>query len=771
MPLTDQTRIARQAAQPQILRLWRALVPLTSTVSFMNTGAHPDDETSAMLAAMGFRDGVDLSYACSTRGEGGQNDIGTEATEALGVLRTAEMERASDALNLRMYWLSQFPDDTIFDFGFSKSGKETLAKWDEARTLARFVDILRLERPDIICPTFLDIPGQHGHHRAMTEAAHRVFDLAADPTYGGSTLPVWQVKKLYLPAWSGAGQAYDDDLPPPPATLTVSADGIEEITGTSYAMLGQHSRAFHKTQAMGNWVAPGAERNWPLHLANRRTTGPDTTIADGLPQTLADLGNAAAQMHIDAALAAFPDRRAVVAELSAAHGALDLAACPPDLHHKLRRKQQQLATALRIAAGVELRATLDRDTLRPGDSTGFQVEQRTGDADQLRHAPALPDGWLHADDTLSVTPDAPLADPYPDSYLPGAPRAPCVEVAITTAGVTSTTYVPFETPPLVLPATSARLTPMLDVVNRRAPARDIDLHLRDIHPTGATPTLDLPAGWSATQNDTGLSVTLPADVAAGRYDLPLRLNGDLGQTQRQIAHDHIDPRALITPAQMQLSVIDAALPEARIGYIGGGNDRVDHWLDRMGADVTALSDDQIASDSALAGFDTLVIGIFAMRFRPALAPAMPRLHDWVKNGGTLVTLYHRPWDNWHPDTTPPAPLEIGQPSLRWRVTNENAKVTPLADHPLLSHPNQITEADWAGWHKERGLYFAKRWDTAYTPLLEMADPDEDPHHGALLVADIGKGRHVHCALILHHQMEKGVPGAFRLMANLCAPRG
>jgi hypothetical protein len=110
------------------------------------------------------------------------------------------------------------------------------------------------------------------------------------------------------------------------------------------------------------------------------------------------------------------------------------------------------------------------------------------------------------------------------------------------------------------------------------------------------------------------------------------------------------------------------------------------------------------------------------------------------------------------------------PSLRWRVTDEAAHVTQIAEHPILQTPNKITPEDWDNWVKERGLYFAKSWDAAYTPLLEMADPDEAPHQGALLVADIGKGRHVHTSLILHHQMEHLVPGAYRLMANLVAPR-
>ena len=168
-----------------------------------------------------------------------------------------------------------------------------------------------------------------------------------------------------------------------------------------------------------------------------------------------------------------------------------------------------------------------------------------------------------------------------------------------------------------------------------------------------------------------------------------------------------------------------------------------------------------------AGFDTVLVGVFAFRFRPDLLDTLPALHEWTRAGGNLVTLYHRPGDNWDPDTTPPEHLQIGSPSLRWRVTDEAAEVTHLIpDHPLLTTPNRIGAQDWGGWHKERGLYFAKSWDEVYTPLLSMADPDEAPHKGALLSAEIGQGRHTHCALIVHHQMEKLTPGAFRLMANL-----
>ena len=139
-------------------------------------------------------------------------------------------------------------------------------------------------------------------------------------------------------------------------------------------------------------------------------------------------------------------------------------------------------------------------------------------------------------------------------------------------------------------------------------------------------------------------------------------------------------------------------------------------------------------------------------------------------GGNLVTLYHRPWDNWQIDKTPLAPITIGKPSLRWRVTDENAKIAHLLpDHPLLNFPNKITQADWQDWQKERGLYFASNWDSQYTPLLSMADTNEKALDGSLLSGKFGKGRHTHTSLILHYQLEKLVPGAYRLLANLLNP--
>lgn len=781
MATQDQMRLREDRERPRIMQLWWALRPLTSVVRFMNTGAHPDDEITSMLAALAFRDGLNLSYACSTRGEGGQNDIGTESGFDLGALRTREMERACDVLNMRVYWLSETSEDSITDFGFSKSGVETLAKWGKDRTLARFVEIIRTDKPDIICPTFLDVPGQHGHHRAMTEAAHLAMAAAADPGFA-SGQPPWKIAKMYLPAWSGAGQAYDDDLPPPRATLTIAGKDKDPMSGWSWERIGQQSRAYHRTQGMGRWVPAGECRDWPLHLVESHVAGPDERLCSGLPRKVADLADIsgaepiagklrAAGAAIDTAVAVFPrfDDIADAATDALRHIKDAISKCPdaaaPMILHRLQAKEDQLGQVLRFAKGIEVRARTSDIWLHPGDSTDLEIELDKADAD-VSVSLDLPKGWTANESQLSLAKDAAPSDPYRSAYDPTVPPAPALVLDL---GDTQT-RVALEAAPVVLPAVLAEMSPTRAVLNKNHSNRTLYVAVSGPRPLDAEPELDVPDEWVAKRTANGFDVTLPDHPKTGVFELPLNLGGRPAFAVRLIAYDHVEPTARAETARVRVLVADIALPKARIGYIGSGNDQVDEWLAAVGMDVTPLEDADLSNDERLAGFDSLVIGIFAMRFRSGLVEAMPRIHRWVENGGTLVTLYHRPWDNWDPQTIPPRRLDIGMPSLRWRVTDETAEVTHLVDHEVLKGPNLIGPDTWQGWVKERGLYFAKSWDAAYTPLLEMADPGEAPHRGSLLVADIGAGRHVHTSLILHHQMANLVPGAFQLMANLVQPR-
>ncbi|WP_455429922.1 PIG-L family deacetylase [Microvirga aerilata] len=359
--LDDHKRLARAVHQPALVRLHRALSRLPSVLTVMNTGAHPDDEENEMLAALRFAFGMRIVVACSTRGEGGQNALGPERGAALGALRTAEMEEAARRIDADVAWLGHGPDDPVHDFGFSKNGDETLRRWGEQRIVERLVRAYRQYRPDVVIPTFLDVPGQHGHHRAMTRAAETALDLAADlsafPEHASLGLRPWQVSKFYLPAWSGAGYAYDDEAPPPPATVSVQVAHRDEVTGLAYQQLGEWSRAAHASQGMGVWRDKPVD-HWSLHLKRWADGSPtnESDIRDHLPATLADLAATAgltdapaaalreAQERIDDALAAFPDRQRIGVSLSRAAHLIESSLKELDRHaidligHRLERK-------------------------------------------------------------------------------------------------------------------------------------------------------------------------------------------------------------------------------------------------------------------------------------------------------------------------------------------------------------------------------------------------------------------------------------------------
>jgi len=790
MPLSDHQRLDHQRANPRIVQLWQALQPLKSCVSFMNTGAHPDDETTPMLAALALRDGVKISHACSTRGEGGQNVLGTETAEDLGVIRTREMERAAQVLGITQYWLSQSPDDTIFDFGFSKSGDETLEHWGEQCTLMRFVQILRRERPDIICPTFLDIPGQHGHHRAMTKSAFAAVRLASDaaafPELG---LPVWQVKKLYLPAWSGAGDAYDDDLPPPPATVMVDASGSDAILGTDYAQIAQWSRGFHKTQGMGHWIEAGQPSQWPLHLAwvASGDAPKESSILDNLPRTLAALAAYAnapdltddlahAQASLDAAIDAFPNCKDVAknALVALGHICAAKANCPkaavPEVLHRLAAKRRQLSAV--IAVAINLRATLEFsvDEIRPGDSFTASLSLFSRDF-AVQPQLVLPTGWTATpwqDGACQITVprDANPSDPYPDTWFPDQANS-AISVVLSWTMADHQLEIPLDPTGhlTILPSLCATLSTDTAVL-RLSDAKPIEIDLKQVHPADATASVTCPAGWQASCGSGAIKLVPDSPVKPGLHEFHLQLDANPASTVRRMHYQHIGHLSRAKPATIRVLALDIALPKGRIAYIGGGSDRVDQLMRNIGQRIDTISESQLG-ELDFDQYDSILVGIFAFRTRPALSRRLKDLHTWIAAGGNLVTLYHRPWDNWNPETTPPAMLKIGKPSLRWRVTNENAEVTHLVpDHALLSYPNRIGPDDWAGWQKERGLYFAAEWDALYQPLISMADRNETPLTGGLLSAKIDRGRHTHTSLILHHQLEKMVPGAYRLLANL-----
>jgi LmbE family N-acetylglucosaminyl deacetylase len=794
----DHERIAREMSDPALVRLHRKLERLASVLTVMNTGAHPDDEASGLLAALRFGFGMRIVIACSTRGEGGQNAIGPERGAALGILRTREMEEAARVLDADVAWLGHGPDDPVHDFGFSRNGDDTLARWGEDRIVERLVRAYREERPDIVIPTFLDVPGQHGHHRAMTRAARTAVDRAADPTaysaHMAEGLKPWQISKFYLPAWSGGGSTYDDEVLPPRASLVVRAPGDDVATGVPFARIGEWSRARHLSQGMGTWLET-PPRSWPLHLLlSTQGVHDETDIREGLPATVARLaedcpGDTArhlvtAQEAIDEARAAFPRRPQILAAAVAAAKAITaaLALCSDRtcdrIGHRLVRKLRELDDVIVETARLHVRARAVPPVVAPGGQTVLHVTVDAADVRASIEPVTSPDIALTGRRQrgpnllfdLDIPANASFSSPYPRRFRTlGHNGAVAVAVAAEIEGHTARSVFDLDEALSVLPERCVAIDPDAAFLNLAEKPRPFAVKTSVGGDDHSVVMLTVPEGWSVARHGDTLRVCPPVALEPGLYRLDGLVDERPAYRSTPVAYPHIGRTAHVDREGLRVLALDVALPpETRIGYAGGGNDRVGIWLARLGLDVTHLGHNDLQGD--LSRFTTIVVGIFAFGTRPDLAAARARLHRFVAAGGHLVTLYHRPSDGWDEALTPPRPIQIGSPSLRWRVTDPGAPVEVLQPaHPLLAGPNRIGPDDWKGWDKERGLYFAAAWDAAYEPLLRINDPGEAPLLGALISGRIGQGRHTHVSLALHHQLDRLVPGAVRLIANLVQP--
>lgn len=676
-------RLDHAAAHPRLLRIGRVFTRLGSSVRILIAGAHPDDEPSSLIARWSLGDGHRVHYVCVTRGQGGQNSIGPETGAALGVLRAAEMAVAADRLGMTYALLDTgAADDPLADFGFSKSADDTLRRWGAEVVLRRLVREIRSFRPDVVLPCFLDVPGQHGHHRAMTRTLLRAWEVAADPTFAPDLGPAWAISKLYLPAWSGAGESYDDAEPPPPATTLVDLSGQDPLTGMSWEQLGEWSRAAHASQGMGVWPPSDRPRHRPLHLLASRVgeTGPERGITDHLPASLAACDDPA------------------LAQLAAAVGLLRNQFPHDD------RMRGALAQVRGLLAGI-----------------GEKAPPLAARLDALRSDLAALEALL--EDGLSL----PLPPSKPSSHSAWLTRLP--------AGAYYNLAAPH---PLTLPVST----------------------------NGPCPQAILPPGWqaewSADQRPGDWRLTLQPTAAAtdGMIEIAFECADGPAVLRYASHYPHVGPIQQDFPARLRVAVVRVALPQKRrLVVLEGERAELGLCLQQLGFTVTGIE--------GLASTDAILLGPMGWRRCPEALARRAEIFDAVARGARLVTLYHRPMDHWGPDAAV-RPLTIGTPSLRFRACEPDGPVTVLEPtHPLLTHPNPLSPADWQGWVRERGLYFAQGWHSGdWRPLLAVQDRGEEPLVGSLLVADHGAGQQVHCALALHHQLPALVPGAARLLVNL-----
>jgi len=778
--------------------------------SALMIGAHDDDDDTQLLTYLSRELHLRTGYLSLARGTGAQNRIGPEQGDAMGVLLTQEAIAARRLQNVEQYYTR------VFDFGFSKTLRETMSRWDRPEVLSDIVWIMRRFRPDIVIIRYTGTPRDgHGNHQASSVLARKAIPSAADPAQFPEHLKFttpWSPKRVFQ--WSGA---------PQPNSVALEVGGYNASLGWSYGEIASLSRTAFRSQSMGGVPMPGARRVFltPLdaHKQADLLDGVDTTwnridgakpIGDALAEILRD-------HQADRPDQSVPALVAVRAQLEV----LRSKSTDPWVDLKLTELDETIAQC----AGLWLRAIAQPEVVTPGSavnvstavvnrlpmnielsaitlqSGGSEVELVSSPIRLLPNQPSLHRGawtvpteqppsqpyWLGRRDALvAVVAHQLLIGPAEDPPLLRARfrfRAAGRRFEVTRP-VRHLRYEPGEgeswRPLVVAPPVTIRPGERVLVFPNVAP-KGLSLRLT-AHRDGVAGTvqLNLPAGWksepairdfritSVGQNaDVAFTVMPPAGEADVTVSAVARVGGrEICLDQTVVDYPHIERKTFFPPASVRLVRVPVRVLAKRVGYILGTGDDVPHAIAQLGCEVTRLAAEDLAG-SDLGKYDAIVLGIRAYNVRSDIQTHRERLKAYVRSGGTLLMQYTVSPGGANaavdvPDLGP-FPFRLGAD----RVTVEDSPVTfLLANHPILKIPNIIGAKDFEGWVQERGLHFADQWDPRYETPLETHDPDEAQLAGGLLFARYGQGAFVYTAHAWFRQLPAGVPGAYRVFANL-----
>ena len=773
--------------------------------------AHPDDENTNLMAFWSNGSLYDAAYLSVTRGDGGQNILGPELGERLGVIRTEELLDARRIDHARQFFTR------ALDFGFSKTADETLHIWDHDKILADVVWVVRNFRPDVIVTRFSPEDDKtHGHHTASAILAGEAFSAAAAPNRFPEQLAfvkLWQATRL---VWNTSPFFFTNrNLPFDPTGLMVlEAGGYNPLLGKAYTEIAAASISMHKSQGVGGLPRRGARKEYFKPLKGQPIT---SSLFEG----------------VDTSWSRVPNSESVateIREITSKFNPADPVGSVPDLL-KLRQamngmqdeswiaeKKADLDKIIAACLSLHVESSTATETFTPGQAAAIKLEAinrssvpvtlrevrfpNTGDSSKIDAA--LPSSELVTKDLSCRIPDDALySQPYwlrkpaslgtfavDDQKLIGLPENPPalpVEIVLQVNGqelryIVNTKYrtadaVAGEPPrPLVIaPPVFANVVNSVFVFPTNQP-KPVSVHVTAATgPAKGELKLAVPKGWkvspasipidlkSADAETTGTFTVKPPDQnSEGTLRAIVSIDGrDYSFERVRISYPHIGVQTLMPPAEAKLVRVDIRKKGDRIGYIPGAGDDVPESLRQIGYSVKILSEPEITVKN-LAQFSAVVLGIRAYNTQDRISNWLPELFDYVKQGGVVIAQYNT-LAELKTNQLGPYPLEIS----RDRVTDENAEVRILApNHPLMTTPNKITSKDFGGWVQERGLYFPNKWDSAWTPILSCNDPKEKPLDGGLLVAKFGKGFFIYTSYSWFRQLPAGVPGAYRLFANM-----
>jgi LmbE family N-acetylglucosaminyl deacetylase len=794
-----------------------AVEKLNVVGSVLMIAAHPDDDNTAVLAYYARGKKLKTAYLSLTRGEGGQNLIGDEQGDKLGVIRTQEL------LDSRRIDGAQQFFTRVIDFGFTKTASETFEKWGHEKVLSDVVWVIRKFRPDVIILRFTGTPRDgHGQHQVSAIVGREAFAAAADPTEFPEQLKYvkpWQAKRLVWNAFAFTEQQ-QRELEKTGGKMDIDCGQYDPLLGYSFGEIAGMARSTNRTQGAGTPERRGSLKQFFTLVAGAPAT---KTPFEGIDTTWNRLPGGAAV----GAILAQADR-----ELEPEHPEkiipLLLKARPlmEAIHDPYaKEKLEELDNTIALCAGLWLDVSSDHADIVPGTSarlnitainrspvpmtlesigwTGTAVsrpEVVPVNADLADNQPVTRTvEWKTAEDQPYTQPywlrEPPEGDDYriPDQRLVGLPQNPPLLTArfvlevdgteIALDRVVDHRYVDhvrgeIVTPLAIVPPVALDVSEDAMIFPNRAPKRyEVPVRANAPSQSGVV-RVSAPEGWAVQPasepfdlHDVGeqvvaaFEVTPPAAGSVGHLKAVAQDGGrEIASAMDVISYPHIPPQTLFPTSQTRVVHADIRTLAHRIGYIMGPGDKMPPALEQMGCNVTLLDSADLAQGD-LAQYDAIVTGVRAFNTRADLRANMQRLLDYVKSGGTLVVQYNVATygaDQGVLARIGPYPIHVSHE----RVTVEQAPVSfPTPDSPLLQEPNRITEKDFDGWVQERGLYFADKYDSRYQSLLASHDPGEAELKGGTLFTQYGKGAYIFTAYSWFRQLPAGVPGAFRIFAN------
>ncbi|MEL6561961.1 MAG: PIG-L family deacetylase [Bacteroidota bacterium] len=779
--------------------------------SVLYVAAHPDDENTRMIAYFANEEKMRTAYLSATRGDGGQNLIGSEIREKLGVIRTQELLAARRTDGGRQFF------SRANDFGYSKHPDETFNIWDKQKVLADFVWVIRKFRPDIMVTRFSEQPGvTHGHHTASAILAREAFKLAGDKNAFPEQLAyvsVWQPRKLF---WNTSWWFFRNTRQKMDTAqfLQVDVGKYNPLLGLSYTEIASLSRSMHKSQGFGSTGSRGKEVEYLQQLE-----GPSSkNLWDGMNTTWLRVKNGEkVKFYVDKAINEFNPGKPhlIVPHLLGALGELE------NLEDRFWKKEKtrEIKELIKACMGLYFEGKTPDYSYVPGDTfeVSYEVINRSkvnatlkniyldeiGTSDQLVNQKLENNRSFKSTKMISVPANFEFTNPYwlnensslgmyvvKDQQQRGKPENdPAVniyyEMEIEGIAVTFSSPLIFKRNDPV----DGEVYRPLEITPRVFVNIDADVLLfssdqpKSVEVTVTSGkelqdgelTLDLPEGWKASPESYNFrlekkgeeakynfSITPPKKQSRAQLFAVAKVEWETYRNSlSRITYDHIPVQGIYTPKPASLVRVNIEKRGNKIGYIMGAGDDIPESLRQIGYQVDLLGKDDATVDN-MAQYDAVILGVRALNTVSWLKFKMDDLFSYTENGGNLIIQYNTNF-RLVTDQVSPYPLTLS----RDRVTVEEAEVRILAgNHAIMNYPNKITAADFDGWVQERGLYFPSEWDSRFTPILSSNDPGEPARNGGLLVAKHGKGNFIYTGYSWFRELPAGVAGAYRIFANM-----